>query len=470
MLEHTTGILFHILTGYNLGAKIVLPTGKHSIGTDNTCDIILEDADIAAYHAEITVTEKPLALDTEKREYAVTVTPLEGVIGIGNTAVTKETELAENDLMHFNSVYMLWQHEDSPVNLEQFYRKLYSETTQQENTPAQKNKQPQQKTENDTIDANNIGTEADSSNKSDKKKNVSLMLFFTVLICLAFILTFTPIKKSSFKNMQAIEKHLAENGFPTISATLADNTILFEGILNSNAEQARLYALAQTMQYPVHMNIMIKEDIENAFKNTLATEDIHPAVDIKNDTIHLSYYVKDAFIQQIAHKTLKEMLPSYLTEHVVYDTVLYADVLQKLIDSKKEEFGLENVYFGYDKGKVLISGANTLEQENTVANIFDAVSNELGFKIVYSLARNGKTKTQGTAQKKTKNSFEEKTKELNVKSVTMGAIPFITLDNDEKIFEGGMLPTGATLEKITLHELTLMENNSLTTYQLRGDL
>ncbi len=52
----------------------------------------------------------------------------------------------------------------------------------------------------------------------------------------------------------------------------------------------------------------------------------------------------------------------------------------------------------------------------------------------------------------------------------MGAIPFITLDNDEKIFEGGMLPTGATLEKITLHELTLMKNNSLTTYQLRGDL
>lgn len=470
MLEHTTGIIFHILTGYNLGAKIVLPAGKHSIGTDNTCDIILEDACISAHHAEITVTEKPLTLDTEKREYAVTVTPLEGFTGIGSTAVTKKTELAENELMNFNSVYMLWQHEDSPVNLEQSYRKLYSETMHQENMSVQETSTPKPQTANDTTSANNIDTKNDNSSKSDKKKNVSLMLFFTVLICLAFVLTFTPIKKSSFKNIQAIEKYLAENGFPTISITLADNTILFEGILNSNAEQAKLYALAQTMQYPVHMNIMIKEDIENAFKNTLATEDIHPAIDIKNDTIHLSYYVKNAFIQQIAHKNLKEMLPSYLTEHVVYDTVLYADVLQKLIDSKKEELGLENVYFSYDKGRVLISGVNTLEQENTVANIFDAINNELGFKIVYSLAQNGQTKTQGTVQKKQKNSFEEKTKELNVKSVTIGAIPFITLDNDEKIFEGGMLPTGATLEKITLHELTLMENNSLTTYQLRGDL
>ena len=50
----------------------------------------------------------------------------------------------------------------------------------------------------------------------------------------------------------------------------------------------------------------------------------------------------------------------------------------------------------------------------------------------------------------------------------MGAMKFITLDNGERVFEGGELPGGYVLEQISVDTLTLSKNNQTTLYPLRG--
>ena len=50
----------------------------------------------------------------------------------------------------------------------------------------------------------------------------------------------------------------------------------------------------------------------------------------------------------------------------------------------------------------------------------------------------------------------------------MGPMKFITLKNGERVFEGGELPGGYVLEKVSVDELTLTRNNTTTLYPLRG--
>ena len=46
---------------------------------------------------------------------------------------------------------------------------------------------------------------------------------------------------------------------------------------------------------------------------------------------------------------------------------------------------------------------------------------------------------------------------------------FATLENGERVFEGGELPGGYVLEHIDVDELTLRKNGTVTPYPLRGD-
>ena len=57
---------------------------------------------------------------------------------------------------------------------------------------------------------------------------------------------------------------------------------------------------------------------------------------------------------------------------------------------------------------------------------------------------------------------------FKVTSVSMGALRFITLENGERVFEGGELPGGYIVENISVDALTLSKGNQKTTYPLRG--
>ncbi len=57
---------------------------------------------------------------------------------------------------------------------------------------------------------------------------------------------------------------------------------------------------------------------------------------------------------------------------------------------------------------------------------------------------------------------------FKVTSVSMGALRFITLDNGERVFEGGELPGGYVVDSISVDELILSKDNRKTSYPLRG--
>jgi hypothetical protein len=56
---------------------------------------------------------------------------------------------------------------------------------------------------------------------------------------------------------------------------------------------------------------------------------------------------------------------------------------------------------------------------------------------------------------------------LKVMSVTLGAIPFVTMSDQQKFFPGAVLPGGATLVSIHADRLILQAGEETITYPLK---
>ena len=67
-------IVFRLFSGPHMGAELVLPAGNQLVGSDDSCDIILQDSSVASRHANIVICFSGDGAPS------VRVTPLDGEI------------------------------------------------------------------------------------------------------------------------------------------------------------------------------------------------------------------------------------------------------------------------------------------------------------------------------------------------------------------------------------------------------
>lgn len=477
MPESKNGILIHIFSGCHMGAEILVPQGKYLFGNDDSCDYILMDKNIAPHHFSLEILANPLTLSSEdKQDYSVKITPLEGRLSINGTEITEENEWEAESLLSVQGTQILWAKDNMEEAVQNCRKNLYRPDTpknsEQENTA----KSPAAEPETLPISDNNIGISENSAEETPKKllhKKNYLGIALSVITLIALIVTFTPIGQNELKDTQAIENILKENGFSDIKVILTDKGIMWQGILDNDRERAKLHSLAQKMQFPVYLDITIREDIVKTLKNIYALKKISPTITINGKEIFVGYYVKDELYKEIAQKNLAAMLPYYreIEDRLTVNTV-YEKELAELLRQKQAKTAVKKLNPIFEEGRIYFSGSHSREEEKQIRTVMDEISGELGFQIPYHFAvaaiaeKKEKTavsaKKQSTAEKQQNSGFK-------VVSVNTGAIPFITLSSNEKVFIGGVLPDGGILESVTLKELTINHNGSVTIYPLRGN-
>lgn len=65
---------FRLFSGPHMGAELVLPAGSQLVGSDDSCDIILQDSSVASRHANIAIGFSGDGVPS------VRVTPLDGEV------------------------------------------------------------------------------------------------------------------------------------------------------------------------------------------------------------------------------------------------------------------------------------------------------------------------------------------------------------------------------------------------------
>lgn len=483
-------ILIHIFSGCHIGAEISLTPGTYIFGSDDACDFILADNTAAPHHFSLKFscteqTEETSAQTSEENlAPSVTITPLEGKLYADQKEIAEETRWDKEQLLSVQGVLLAWTDESTEILVQKCTPAMYAvqntdKQTEEEtaiNTDnANETDSNQQETEQND---NNIvpDTAADETIKhpasgSAFKKYLGIAL--SCLAVLALAITFTPIENSELKDVKNIEKLLKDNGFSHIRTVISDKGIIWQGILENDRERAKLHNLAQSMHYPVYLDIMIKNDVVQTFKNIFAINKLYPTVIAENDGIFLGYYVKDPLYEQIAVNTMKEMLPRYeeIKPKLTVKTV-YAEELAERLKEKSLQHGLADITPAYEEGQLAFSNAFKPKEKEQIRSVMEEINTEFGFAVPYrflSAAIAQENRKIPKRQKAAAAAEQQQNGSFSVTGVNMGAIPFITLSNDEKVFIGGILPNGGILENISLHELTINQNGSITIYPLRGN-
>lgn len=485
------GILLHIFSGYHIGAELCLHQGKYIFGSDETCDFILSDKSIAGRHFLLEITAKPLTLDKDsEQEYNVNVTPLDGKAALNHTEIAEETVWEQGAILSAQEVTLAWAKDNMPELIQTVYRTLYqnsganAETQNQiRTTNIQTNAEPKQNNEPITAEKkndNSIGTENNNSQQSLRQKIKSpknlLVLALALLTLAALVFTFTPLETQELKNTELMKKILAEQGFPQIEVITTEKGILWQGIIDNDNEQAKLYNLAQSMHFPVHMELIIKDDLVKTFNQILALEEIYPTVKIDKEQIFLGYYTKEAIYQQLADKALTDMFPKYgEIEQRITEKTIYEPELKEKLAAMQEKYPLLKLNPIFDKGKLVFNANFSKLEKEEINTLFAELEKDLGFKIAYEFLevnapKNNSAQLQNTGKRGAPKNKTNNANTVNfvVTGVNVDTIPFITLSNNEKIFIGGVLPNGGVLEGIGLTELTINNNGTLTIYPLRG--
>lgn len=474
-------IHIRIFSGNHIGAEISVRPGKYIFGSDDTCDFILSDAGINAHHFSLEISADE-SKDTAQN-ITVKITPLEGKLSVNEQEIQEECLWEKEQLLSAQGILLAWTDKDMELLIQK--SKISMLPQSKENAPAATEEKNANINGTDNtvteITDNNIVTEEENSENNSvqqpdtaPKKKKFLGIFISVLAVLVLTVTFTPIENSELNDVKNIENLLKQNGFQTIQAIVSEKGIIWQGVLENDEERSKLHSLAQSMHFPVYLDIMVKSDIAKTFKNIFAIKKLYPTVRTAgNSNIFLGYYVKDKLYEQIAMNTLKEMLPHYeeIQQNLTVKTI-YANELAKILDSKKQLYSLEKLDPAYEEGRLVFGSMYTQEEQNQVKAIMSDINAELGFTVPYQFitAEIQQENRRISPKSGPVSSPAQKTQQdFTVTSVNMGAIPFITLNNNEKIFIGGLLPNGGTLEKITLRELTINHNGSITIYPLRGN-
>ena len=146
------------------------------------------------------------------------------------------------------------------------------------------------------------------------------------------------------------------------------------------------------------------------------------------------------------------------------------------------EKGLGAVKTDYLPGKVVLHGAFTPQTKAALEEATTLVRDRLGVPVPFDIINDAEiltpakndniyTRQETPRTEQPAKASAPKSEEpagFRVTSVSMGAMKFITLDNGERVFEGGELPGGYVLEQISVDTLTLSKNNQTTLYPLRG--
>jgi type III secretion protein D len=496
-------IAVRIFSGPHLGAEITLPEGTQVIGSGDSCDIILQDNSVALRHACLEIGPE-----------GVRIQPLDGEVLLGDVPLTEDADFPPRMLCFLGLSCFAWERQENAgvdcwheVAEELSSRQSLKRKIPQDGGGEDDNKIAATEVADDTeVDVIQLSPEEEIVSEKRSFWGHLLGLCLAILCLCGLMITWQAPRPDRAKQQQFLAKTLKEAGFSQLMVRNAEKGIVVEGFLKNDEERGKLVRLVQKVHFPVGISVKVGADRFNAATAAFNSRGIYP--EIKEDAkggILVSGYTKDASVEEWVFNSVQEDIPQFkATRHIRYANDVEA-VLAPLLRAEKLEKSTQRRYLSgmleivgdFDERqhralqqalaqtrkeldiplKVMIRSHQGRESENSSQPLENGQSTIVGngwstlsgkhLEGAPSLRNPERTVFSGGTE------WSKEPKPvlggLQVKSVVVTPMPFITLENGERIFEGGLLPTGQTLETVGIHALKLREKDgTVTVYSLKG--
>ncbi|MEG2005265.1 MAG: type III secretion system inner membrane ring subunit SctD, partial [Bilophila sp.] len=357
----TPQVLLRIFSGPQAGAEAGLPPGSFVIGTDESCDIIFAQSGLEPRHLELIVKPPLLRLDTNRKDeesgsdssfIPPTVVPLDGDVRANNDVLASGSSLLPGVPLFVGTICVALARPESVAADWNAVREALQALTvpQPERSGSQQDAQQSGQAASPEValpartDDKNVGTQVDvDANKvavfvpdsaiktlppRKWQKSSLFTVFFVVAVLGLLIFRYVPDTDAQ-KSVQALRQTLAENGFEKIDILLEKHTVVLKGVLRDDDERARLLALARNMQYPVHLDIGIRQDRKNAIEAAFSGRGFQLEVtdDPAGNVLLIAGYMQDRLVEEWAFSSSRDDVPDFESSSagVVQRRIRYAE-------------------------------------------------------------------------------------------------------------------------------------------------
>lgn len=508
-------IALRIFSGLHAGAEMELTDGAWTIGSGDSCDIVLSDAGLLERHAVIEVAQGRAEMK-----------PLDGVV----ERVPGEASGAA-ELFRLGPVLLAWA---PRAEAEAAWQAVSASLQSAAAALVEKRTQPDAETEAREADAHEgeklAKREAPASEAQDaegsaedgdsqaeaSQRSTSSRTGFAVLavVVLAAALLAGGLSVKSVRTqaqnwlsaagaegaaaaldslfgtereegeaqaqLESLKKTLAELNLPGISTSLgADGACcLIQGWVADDAERGAVLAAARRLPAPVVLQIKVATDYTAGPAAALRREGFWPAVGFipassaaSPDAIHIEGYMESPQVEKAALAKASDAWPvDALGRRLQADCrILYRSDVEKLFQKHLPKTLRGKVRTVYLPGSIRLEGSWREKDRSLLEQSIAAVRRDAGVPLRIALAESEPTSAAEPMPKITAAASDKRSAapSFRVAAVSGGTIKFITLASGEKVFAGGKLPGGFALEEIGHDKLVLSKDNQRINFPLR---
>ena len=505
-----------ILSGPSLGAAIELAEGVYAIGAEDVCDLVLAaDSSVAGRHLELRIQA------SEGLPPEVFARPLAGKIAINGTAVPESgAPLLAGEVLGLGFTALAWQaiggtwSEITLAPLE--FTRFLSVPAAEENLETKPAREEAERAEDAPSSAPPESGEIEEIGPPPVPRRglffragvataVALALIFALMLAWLAMGKGIPglpppmdaaaqqwreavgslAQRLTAPSPEAIAQQLRTaletEGVRGIRVeTGAARALVLRGTVENDQELRQVLNLAADLPFRVHVGeVRVGSDLLRVTRETLNAHGFFPEVRYRDadDGLTLALYLKDRMVET---GMMASLIPDVPKLDTATREVIYAQDVEPVLTPELSRLGLESKEVVYLAGKVILPFRLDFEAREELDMALATVQETLGVPVFFQVTESmdailgqktillpddaGTQEEDGQAEE---NVVHESLNGLEVMSVTLGEIPFVTLRDQQKFFPGAVLPGGAVLVSIHADHLIFQDGWETITYPLK---
>ncbi|MCG8566384.1 MAG: type III secretion system inner membrane ring subunit SctD [Desulfobacterales bacterium] len=380
-----------VFSGPHLGAEIPLESGQqYTLGSNDSCDLILRDTTIASRHLRLDVTGGGLGIKTLDAPVVLVGQPHASVEGegeisddipgsdagnggdpAGETQLQGEHEWQPLTPLMVGTTCLAWTHPGTGWgNFSIAGGELDKGFFGGESTP-------------DRDGAPASGEEAASEGPREIKlpgyvgkilKGLGLLVIFLFLFgpCMGTRNTYQA---------RDMEDLLADADFDYLSVDQTEIGVTVLGTVETQADRRKLWQLAGHAEYPVFIDVKVREERAYAVKVALSVRGLFPEVELEEDDIHVKGYMRDKLIEGAAKIWIRKDIAQV---GKIDSTMVYAFQVWPVLKDRLLKYKLDKaVVIRFHPGLVQVEGELDFDQRQTLETVKAEVCKALESPIAF---------------------------------------------------------------------------------------
>lgn len=481
-------IRLRVFSGPHLGAEIILPPGEYLVGSDDSCDIILSEGLVSPRHALVRIVRGP---ENPPQTHA-DIRPVDGSVLIDQSPVaTDGTPWIPGSPCLLGSTMLAWLPAEETAEAWQELIARLSKPAQSIDRPAT----PPLASDTPAVEAeaNQVPTELTNTNsvvspakptQPGKRTAAMIIRALVVILFLASLaISYDFSTRMTGISQEELTAILKENGFTDLVVQFDGEVLKLRGEVMDDHERVRLLRLAQSLQSPVQLDVHVRADRIGAIAFAFNSQSVFPEIvkTEESNRYQVRGYMRSSQVEEAAFAAALEDFPASDRPLLTRD-IVHADALDKTLRPLLAREGMDFVSAEYHPGLVIFPGSFSETQRIVLETVMSETQQILGVPVPFRIVAAaqvapalatapGKTAavmSQSIASLTAEEPSDAGIEGLQVTGVTISPMRFITVHTGERVFEGGLLPTGHILETIGDKELRLRKDGVVTIYRLRG--